>query len=75
MYEFLPELRRVPSDAYHHDEEDVEYDVFLYWPSRNELRQVCVFSRQNVPVFSTANFHVAFLNLRVRRHGFRDDRT
>ncbi|KAH9894370.1 hypothetical protein C8Q73DRAFT_790915 [Cubamyces lactineus] len=39
MYEFLPELRRAPSDAYYHDDEDVEYDVFLYWPSRNELRQ------------------------------------
>ena len=75
MYEFLPELRRVPSDAYYCDEEDADYDVFLYWPSRNELRQVCTFFRRVTRVFSAANFHVAFLNLRVRRHGFRDDRT
>ncbi|KAI9001300.1 hypothetical protein BD414DRAFT_474244 [Trametes punicea] len=36
MHEFVPELRRVPSDAYH-DDQDEEYDVLYFWPSRNEL--------------------------------------
>ncbi|KAI0356530.1 hypothetical protein OH77DRAFT_208699 [Trametes cingulata] len=36
MHEFVPELRRVPSGVHAYDE-DVEYDVLYFYPSRNEL--------------------------------------
>ncbi|KAI0676969.1 hypothetical protein C8Q78DRAFT_987475 [Trametes maxima] len=46
MHEFVPELRYVPSGA-HYDAQDEEYDVYYFWPSRNE------FSRVPPPAFST----------------------
>ncbi|CDO74553.1 hypothetical protein BN946_scf184632.g10 [Trametes cinnabarina] len=39
MHEFVRELRRVSSNARYDDHDDGEYDVFYYYPSRNELLQ------------------------------------
>ncbi|OSC98706.1 hypothetical protein PYCCODRAFT_966636 [Trametes coccinea BRFM310] len=39
MYEFISEPRRIRSNAQFNDEGDSEYDVFLYYPSRNENYQ------------------------------------
>ncbi|KAI0370169.1 hypothetical protein BV20DRAFT_966778 [Pilatotrama ljubarskyi] len=36
MHEYVPELRRVPSGVHGYDEDD-EYDVYDFWPSRNAL--------------------------------------
>ncbi|KAL7282190.1 hypothetical protein ACG7TL_003659 [Trametes sanguinea] len=39
MYEFVPEARRVHSNAQFDDETDSDYEVFLFYPSRNEHHQ------------------------------------